>query len=339
MRYQLSILLFCLIGTLQAQFKVTESHTLFTEPHTPEAHASTIVETVNGSLLAAWFAGEYESHKDVGIYLAKYNGKTWTKAQQVAYAETIKGKTYPCWNPVLVKNKDNTIFLYYKVGPNPREWWGMVKKSFDGGNTWSKAEKLPSGFLGPVRVKSLELPNGSFLHPSSTETPDTDYWSMHFEISDKNGENWKNIPVACDSFQVIQPTLITLPDNKLMMMARSRHNKVIASQSADWGKTWSKLYPIDLPNPNSGIDAINTGKSEYVMVYNPLRSGKDWWEGRNQLVLGHSTNGHNWSEILSLEDHEKGEFSYPAIIKTTDGKIHITYTFNRKHIKHIVVEN
>lgn len=324
--------------TLCSQYRIAETHLLTTAIPTKASHASTILQIGEGEFLSAWFGGEYEGHEEVGIYLAHYSKGKWEAGVLTARAEKIDGRTYPCWNPVLIKNKE-TIFLYYKVGPNPREWWGQLITSMDNGKSWSKPERLPQDFLGPIRVKSLQLPNGDFLHPSSTETPDTDYWSMHFEVSDKNGKNWRKIEVECDTFQVIQPTLLTLPDNRIMMMARSRHNKIIASHSSDDGQNWSKLYALDLPNPNSGIDAITlVGSNTYLMVYNPLTAGKEWWEGRSKLVLGISSNGEDWKEILSLEDHDEGEFSYPAIVESSDGKVHITYTFDRKQIKHLVLD-
>jgi alpha-L-fucosidase len=314
------------------QYSVVETHLLENAENAPSAHASSIVEVGDGEILATWFSGEHEGHEQVGISLSRYKNNQWEPAKKVASAETIDGVTYPCWNPVLVKNTDNKLLLFYKVGPNPREWWGKMITSTDNGETWSESEKLPDGFMGPIRVKSIVKPNSDLLHPSSYETPKEDYWTMHFEVSDKDGKNWRKVEVDNDTFQVIQPTVLHLADGKLLSLARSRHNKVIASVSDNYGDTWGNLYPINLPNPNSGIDAINLTDDKFLMVYNPLTAGKNWWEGRNVILLGESTDGENWKEVIKLEDHEKGEFSYPAIIKTSDGKIHIHSTENKLSI-------
>lgn len=322
----------------KAQYKIVETTLLESAENAPEAHASTIVEVDNGEILAAWFSGEYEGHEDVGISLARYKNKKWESGVKVASAEVVDGKKYPCWNPVLLRNSLGKILLFYKVGPNPREWWGQLITSTDNGKTWSKPEKLPAGFLGPIRAKSIRLPYPSFLHPSSYENPKDDYWTIHFEISDEDGKDWKKIEVDNGKYQAIQPTLLYLPDMKILSLSRSRHNKVIASISEDLGHSWGELFLTDLPNPNAGIDAVYVDENDYLMVYNPLLAGKEWWEGRNKILLGHSTDGLNWKEVITLEDKEKGEYSYPAIILAEDGKIHITYTDDRKKIKHVVVE-
>jgi alpha-L-fucosidase len=71
------------------------------------------------------------------------------------------------------------------------------------------------------------------------------------------------------------------------------------------------------------------------LVYNPTVKGKN---GRSKLFVALSKTGEDWQEVLSLENEKKGEFSYPAVIESSDGKIHISYTHNRRNIKHVVLE-
>ena len=72
----------------------------------------------------------------------------------------------------------------------------------------------------------------------------------------------------------------------------------------------------------------------FLLVNNPLPQGKDWFNGRNVLDVEYSKDGVNWKKLFDLENQKEGEFSYPAIIQTSDKKVHILYTYNRKFIKH-----
>ena len=38
-----------------------------------------------------------------------------------------------------------------------------------------------------------------------------------------------------------------------------------------------------------------------------------------------------------LED-QPGEFSYPAVIQGRDGLVHVTYTWKRRTIRHVVID-
>src|SRR5688572_30964506 len=149
---------------------VSETEFVFESAPFASAHASTIVETRDG-LVAAWFGGTREGANDVGIWMSRRLGGKWSPPVEVATGVQPDGSRFPTWNPVLFELRKGELTLFYKVGPNPRAWWGMVRTSADDGRTWSAERRLPDGILGPVKNKPVRLPDETIISPSSTETP------------------------------------------------------------------------------------------------------------------------------------------------------------------------
>jgi alpha-L-fucosidase len=167
---------------------------------------------------------------------------------------------------------------------------------------------------------------------------DDNNWLVHIEKSDSSSRNWQKINVDNDSFGVIQPTILRYAGNRMQMLCRSRQNSIIQSWSSDNGNTWSPLTKTNMLNPNSGIDGVTTDKGLQVLVYNPSKHGKEWFEGRTELRVAVSTDGNLWKDVYTLIKEKEGEFSYPAIIQTRDGNLHITFTYNRKNIRHVILK-
>lgn len=292
----------------------------------PECHASTIVETGNG-LLAAWFGGTEEKNPDVCIYTSENLDGTWSEPVLVADGIINDTLRYPCWNPVLFQKDDGGVVLYYKVGPSPREWWGLYKISGDNGKTWSEAVEIPNNLLGPIKNKPERLADGTILYPTSFETREV--WNIYVETSDQGLSNWKKTNIDNNGFNAIQPTVLFYKDGRIQMLCRSKERKIVETWSADQGKTWSPVEATSLVNNNSGIDAVTLKNGLQLLVSNPIE------KGRNKIDLKASSDGKTWADIIVLEDQPKGEFSYPAIIEGKDGTIHITYTYNRVKVKYV----
>jgi predicted neuraminidase len=295
----------------------------------PSCHASTIIQ--NGKeLIAAWFGGTAERNPDVGIWVSRYTDGKWIKPVEVADGVQNDSTRYPCWNPVLY-NTGKEVLLFYKVGPSPSEWWGELKTSSDGGRTWSHAGHLPEGIIGPVKDKPVLLKGGILLCPSSTEN---DGWRVHMEFTSDHCITWERTAALNDkSIEIIQPTALIYPSGEIRILCRSRQSQILTSVSEDDGHTWSSFTSSGLPNPNSGIDALTLADGRYLVVYNHLTSG------RNMLNVAISDDGKNWKAAVLLENDQKGaEFSYPAIIQLDDMMVHITYTWNRKQIKHVIID-
>jgi predicted neuraminidase len=235
------------------------------------------------------------------------------------------------------------LLLFYKVGPSPREWWGEVRTSVDNGRTWSAAVKLPPGILGPIRAKPVELPDGAILAGSSTEHAG---WVVHMErftgrLASKPGpatdlasvNAWRSVgPLnVASEFGAIQPTILVHTTTRLQILCRSQQGVITQAWSEDGGKSWGPMTATALPNPSAGIDALRLRDGRFLLVSNPTAKGRD------KLEVAVSPDGKAWRRAVVLED-EPGEYSYPAAIQTRDGLVHVTYTWRRERIKHVVLD-
>jgi predicted neuraminidase len=292
----------------------------------PGCHASTLVETAPGEIYAAWFGGTDEGAKDVAIWGARRSNGVWSEPVELAREPNM-----PTWNPVLFITRDKTLWLYWKFGNNPRTWTGKRRFSRDAGRTWSDEEALPAGVLGPIRSKPFVLPDGSILAGSSVESDKA--WAVWMERYDAKSRfvskagpiEFPGVPMG-----LIQPSIVRLPDGRLRAFMRSTPaiGKIVYSDSQDQGKTWNTPKATELPNPNSGVDAVTLADGRIALIYNHI--GK----GRSPLNVAISKDGWNFEESIALES-EPGEFSYPALIQGQDGALHVTYTWNRKKIRYV----
>ncbi len=308
---------------------------------TPQCHASTI-EGSNGVIVASWFGGTKEKNKDVEIWVSRKTNGKWSKPVSVANGVQSKEVRYPTWNPVLFKPKGGPLYLFYKVGPDPRNWWGMYITSNNDGKTWSEPVKLPDGILGPIKNQPIQLTDGTILSPSSVEFEHGN-WTAHIEVSTDNCKTWSVIGPLNDTTKLdaIQPAILNYGNGKLQVLSRTRQSVIGENWSTDYGKTWSEMTATDLPNPNSGIDATTLNDGRQLLVYNP--TGKNWGN-RVPLSVAISIDGKKWDRVLDLEpltdktDREKEEYSYPTVIQAPNGLVHIVYTCNRKTVKHVVLD-
>ncbi|WP_197525537.1 sialidase family protein [Pseudobythopirellula maris] len=310
------------------------SEMIYEEAPYPSCHASTI-EEIDGGLIAAWFGGTHERHPDVGIWVARKIDGAWSEPVEVANGVESPEVRYPTWNPVLFQPSEGPLQLFYKVGPTPRDWWGMVVTSDDNGQSWSEPRRLPDDCLGPIKNKPIERADGVVLCPSSHEGNDTG-WRVHFEMTDAHAKSWRRTPYVNDGQEIraIQPSLLDHGDGRLQALGRTRHSGIFTVWSEDGGETWGEMSLLDLPNPSSGTDAVTLADGRHLLVYNHNPN----YKGRSPLNIALSENGVDWSAALMIEDNPEMGFAYPAVIQTDDGLVHVTYTWDRLRIKHVVID-
>ena len=347
---------------------IVKDEFLYTKASFPSCHSGTIVELDNGDLVSAFFGGSYERHPDCCIWICRKskNDKEWSEpilaadgvfdrndpmAKIAGITDQIKDSRKACWNPVLFKHPNGELWLFYKIGLKVADWTGWLVRSKDGGKTWSKREPLPEGFLGPIKNKP-EFINGRIICPASTEGEGG--WRIHFEYSDDLGKSWKkSFPVDYDkallsqdmtlpadsaeekNIYAIQPSILKHDDGRLQVICRTRNCKLATSWSYDNGETWSKVVLLDVPNNNSGTDAVTLKDGTHVLIYNNFSTVPGTKKGvRTPVGIALSTDGVNWKYVLTLEDSPVSQYSYPAIIQGRDGKIHVIYTWRRQRMKY-----
>lgn len=254
-----------------------------------------------------------------------------------------------CWNPVLfrIPGKDE-IMLFFKIGSSVGDWTGWVTRSTDGGVTWSDREPLPEGILGPIKNKP-EYINGRIIAPSSREGKG---WRAWIEMSDDGGKTWHstgalpsdsayrtNEKEKLEPIYAIQPSILKLADGRLQIICRTRNAKLATSWSSDNGSTWTPMTLMDMPNNNSGTDAVTLADGRHVLIYNDFATLDGTPKGvRNPLCVAVSDDGLNWDNVITLEESPVSQYSYPSIIQGKDGKLHAVYTWRRQRIKHAEID-
>ncbi|MDE3105466.1 MAG: exo-alpha-sialidase [Acidobacteriota bacterium] len=320
-------------------------------------HASTVVELKNGDVLSAWFAGSKEGAPDVAIWSARLSHGVWSAPMVVAQKQGVA-----CWNPVLFHTHDGRLWLYYKFGTHPSTWVGARRWSDDEGRTWSAEQLLPEGILGPIRAKPLLLPGSVVLSGSSVERAGE--WRAWIERSTDDGRSFnkigpitvpdaldvpddgaraaaerdrtaddgatKHYPPAASTIGIIQPVLVALGPHHIRLYARShtRAARIAVADSEDDGQSWTQAHYLDLPNPNSGIDALRLADGRVVLLFN------NSYDTRTPLVLAVSRDGEHFHIFATVEDGP-GQYSYPALVQAQNGDLLMTYTYRRETIKYV----
>jgi len=319
--------------------KIVGAEFLYEEfPNCPSCHASSIVEAPDGTLVAGCYAGSKESAPDTVVLMSRKE-PGWTAWETRVFWDEPK---HAAGNVRLFRRPDGDIQIIYPL--NFGRWCRGGSRHYqhtssDGGQTWSDQQPIPCErpFLG--KNAPVLLQDGSLVLPVTMEvSKKADCQSAAALISVDGGDSWQLSDEdieATDGANIIQPTAAPLDSGRLLFLFRSNAGRIYRAVSTDGGRTWSPATPTELPNNNSGIDVVKLTDGRLVLVYNPVAEN---WGPRTPLVLSLSEDeGNTWRPLLTLEDGE-GEFSYPTVIQTHDGLVHVTYTYRRERIKHVVLD-
>lgn len=313
----------------------------------PSSHATNLLELKNGDLWCVWFSGQWEGLSGVGIVFSRLRkgSQRWEKPQLIDQQE---GASFQ--NPVLFQSPDGAVHLYHttqEARQGEANAHVLEAVTRDNGATWSKPAMVFSKPGAFSRHPLMILPDGTWMLPMTYVTSkgidkgsETNYSAM--ELSKDGGKTWKECVVE-NSFARVQPTVVQLAPDRLLSFFRDRSAKWVYESTSSDGCKWSELKATALPNNNASVQAFRLKNGHLVMVFDNLRKGP-----RRPLSIALSKDeGRTWSHVRDVEvgrpelgeessktrGAAREEYSYPSVLQTRDGVIHVAYTFRRLTIK------
>lgn len=294
------------------------------------SQASTLVALPGGTLMCAWQAGKKDTAQDTAVHVSvlEAGATTWSDPRVlVDTPHLVDG------NPVLHYDKNGVLWLFY-VSAQGGEWSTSrikVIASTDQGASWSDARDLSDVTGLMTRHKPVEFEGGVLLLP----VYDAQDWTSLMLLSRDGGHTWTpsgRIDTGLGSGKgAIEPSVVERGDGSLLCFLRdgSDHHRVWQSVSMDHGHTWSAPCPVDIPNPNSSLEAIRLEGGHLMMALNPTPKGTD-----TLSVWISQDDGMSWQVFRDIE-HGQRQASCPAILQGADGLIHLTYCGSDGSVKHV----
>lgn len=323
------------------------------------AHAPALLETPQGDLLCAWFAGSFEGNRDVSIVcsrLPKGQGQ-WTVPEQVSHDPDRSEQ-----NPSLFQASEGELWAVYTAqqdrvpGKDSMQFTAVIRRqrSFDGGLHWGEADTLFNREGSFCRQPIQKLQNGRWIFTNWLCSDSGNQLAEDptvFQISDDQGKTWRCVELP-NSRGRVHANVVELSPGHLVAFLRSREaDWVYRSESLDNGDTWTSPLPAPLPNNNSSISALKLQSGRIAIAYNPTqcpgdKPGMAVWPGlRCPVAVALSEDeGHTFPLIRMMELGEgfagvenrcnNRQYEYPCLIQARDGALHLAFAYqDRRGIK------
>lgn len=303
----------------------------------PMVHVASLAQMPDGIMAAVWYGGTAECNPDVRIYFSQRETGSWSAPRVIMTREVAEhdlGRPVKSLgNAVLLANPDGSLRLLF-VTIAMGKWSGSQLNSClsnDGGLTWSRVEHLTLSpffnFSELVRNRPVAQTGGGWCVPIYQEF--LGKFPELLWLGERDGKltySKTRIAGGCSTFQ---PSLIPRDGVHAEVLLRDYTDarKIHVSGSDDGGMTWLKPLATEIPNPDAGISGLRLSDGRLLAAFND--SAKD----RSDLTLAiTSDHGKSWKRVAVLEKEAGASFSYPYLMRSSDGMIRMAYTRKGKVI-------
>jgi predicted neuraminidase len=314
---------------------------------TREVHSATAVELNNGDIRVFWYGGKREGSKDTSIYSRVLNksDNRWSDIDEIMTRQMVIRDTHryirKLGNPVAVVNGDE-LWLFF-VSVSVGGWAGSsinLSVSKDNGTTWGPVKRLISSpFMNiSTLVKNAPLltENGDVMLPAYHE-----FLGKFAELLQLDGSgNVSNKYRISHGREAIQPVLLPVDATHAIAFMRNtsatQAGELWFSRSRGQLGDWAPLEALSLPNPDAAVSVVQLNTTEeLLLVFNNHPSERD-----DISMAYRADTAAAWQLIHQFETtvdtkKEHNPYSYPFLLQTRDGNFHLSYTWKRKHIKHV----
>lgn len=300
-------------------------------------HPAAIEELQNGDLFLVYYGGEGEYEGDTAVFGSRLaNGSDEWTAPQVIADTPFRSEG----NAVIWQAPDGLVWLFYvcRYGDTWSTSRIKAKISRDHARTWSDSFmlSLEEGFM--VRNRPIVLDDGDYLLPIYHEmgedrkmtATDTSSFFLRYSPSEKEWVPTNRIRSRTGN---LQPGVVQLTDEYLVCYCRragdyepTNDGWIVRAESRDGGHTWSPGEDTKFPNPNAAVDFLKLKNGHLLLVYN------DSMNERNPLTASISTDNDQGYPYRRNIIEGRNSYAYPYVIQTSDEKIHVVFTTERRTV-------